>query len=178
LDEKLDGRYHSISVKVARHGVDLRHRKGYFATEAKPPTELQRKAALSETFENPLDATTLGLMAKATPATGKPGVYDLDLRLNLNELHLEHEGEGDKERWIALLSIATRFSGKKKPNGSLEEIRLTFTGDRLREALRTGYVIRRPFPAGSLTGELRVVVQDRVTGDAGSVRVAIGKSPQ
>jgi len=35
-DIKLDGSYHSLSVKVARKGMDLRARKGYFATFKKP----------------------------------------------------------------------------------------------------------------------------------------------
>ena len=34
VDIKLDGSYHSLSVKVARKNVDLRHRKGYFATDS------------------------------------------------------------------------------------------------------------------------------------------------
>jgi VWFA-related protein len=178
-DEKLDGSYHTISVKVAGHGFDVRHRKGYFVSEAKLPTDQQRKITLNDAFLNPLESTAVGLMAKATPVAGKPGVYNLDLRLNLNELHLERErereGEQNKERWVALVSIATEFSARKKPNGTLEEVKITLTGDRLREALRTGYMVRRPFEANQLTGELRVVVQDRVTGDAGSVSLRIGK---
>ncbi|HEX4274362.1 MAG TPA: VWA domain-containing protein [Bryobacteraceae bacterium] len=175
-DEKLDGSYHSISVKVPGRGYEVRSRKGYFASEAKQPAEKQRKATLEEAFFNPLEATTIGVVARATPALDKPGIYDLDLNLDLNEFHLDHEGDGDKERWIALLSIATEFSPKKKPNGSLEEIRLTLTRARMQEALRNGYLIRRPFAAGELTGELRIVVQDRVTGNAGSVRLPIGKA--
>jgi len=169
-DVKLDGGWHSISVKVARHGLDVRHRKGYFASEATLPAETKRKASLQEAFFNPLEATAIGLMGRATPALDKPGTYNLDLRLSVNELHLEHE----KSRWVALISIATEFSARKKPNGTLEEIKISLTEERLKEVLGTGYVLRRPFPAGGLTGELRVVVQDRVTGDAGSVRLPIG----
>ena len=75
---------------------------------------------------------------------------------------------------MALVTIATEFSAKHHPNGTLENIKLTLTEDRLREFLRTGYPIRRPFSAGDLTGELRVVVQDRVTGEEGSLRLQIG----
>jgi hypothetical protein len=174
-DEKPGPGYHSISVKVARKGVDVRYRKGYFSSETSPLTEKQRKASIAEAFDNPLEATSLGLMARATPQPADKGIWNLDLGLNLNELHLEHEGEGDRERWVAQLSIATEFSAKKNPNGTLEDIKLTLTGARMREALQNGYVLRRPFAAGPLTGELRVVVQDRTTGDTGSVRLALGK---
>ncbi|HVV47266.1 MAG TPA: VWA domain-containing protein, partial [Bryobacteraceae bacterium] len=87
-DDRLDGSYHSISVKVAKPGVRMRYRKGYFASESKPPKERQRKAALDEVFLNPLEATTLGVMAKASVAD-KPGEYNLDLVLDLHQFHLE-----------------------------------------------------------------------------------------
>jgi VWFA-related protein len=167
---KLDGSYHSIKVKVARGGVELRHRKGYVASELKPPTDKQRQVSLNETFLNPLEETSLGLAALAQPDPAKPGAYLLDLSLNVNELHLERENN----RWVALLAIATQFPPKKRPNGTLETIKLTLTEDRLKQALRDGYIIRRPYLAGDLKGDLRVVLQDRVTGLAGSVRVPIG----
>jgi VWFA-related protein len=169
--EMLDGNYHSLMVKVARSGVELRHRKGYVASEAKPPTDKQRKVSLYEAFTNPLEETSLGLTALAQADPAKPGEYLLDLRLNLNELHLERQNN----RWVALLAIATQFPPKKRPNGTLENIKVSLTEERLKKALRDGYVIRRPYAAGDLIGDLRVVLQDRVTGLAGSVRVPIGK---
>jgi VWFA-related protein len=169
-DVKLDGSFHPISVKVARPGVEVRYRKGYFASDSKPPTEKQRTTTLEEAFLNPLESTGIGLAGRTTQAEGKPGIYNVDLNLNLSELHLERENG----RWVALLAIATEFSAKHRPNGTLENIKLTLTEDRLREVLRTGYPLRRPFTAGELTGELRVVVQDRITGDAGSLSLHIG----
>jgi VWFA-related protein len=170
--EKLDGGYHSLKVKVARSGVELRHRQGYLASEAKPPTEKQRETSLKDTFANPLEATGLGLTALAQHDPAKPGQYLLALRFNLHEFHLERENN----RWVALLAIATQFPPKKRPNGTVENIKLTLTEERLKEALRDGYVLRRPYAAGDLMGDLRVVVQDRTTGLEGSVRVPIGKN--
>ena len=168
----LDGSYHSLKVKVARSGVELRHRKGYLASEARPPTDKQREVSLNEAFSNPLEETGIALTALAQHDPAKPGGYLLDLHFNLQEFHLEQENK----RWVALLAIATQFPPKKHPNGTLENIKISLTEDRLKATLRDGYVIRRPYAAGDLMGELRVVVQDRVTGLAGSVRVPIGKN--
>ncbi|HWF08728.1 MAG TPA: VWA domain-containing protein [Bryobacteraceae bacterium] len=171
--KKMDGSYHSVSVKVPGHSYEIRHRKGYFASETKPITEKRRRMTIEDAFFNPLESTGLGVVARAIPAE-KPGIYNLDLNLDLHEFHLDRVGEGDKERWVALLAIATEFSAKKKPNGTLEEIKLTLTNARLTEALRTGYRIRRPYAAGELNGDLRLVVQDRASGDVGSVTLPIG----
>ena len=169
-DVKLDGTFHNLSVKVSRPGVEVRSRKGYFATDSKPPTEKQRTISIEEAFLNPLEATGIGLVGAASSAPGKPGIYNISLNLNLSELHLERENG----RWVALLTIATEFAPKKHPNGTLQNIKLTLTEERLKQVLRTGYPLQLPFTAGTLTGGLRVVVQDRVTGDAGSLSLNIG----
>ena len=169
-DVKLDGTFHNLSVKVSRPGVEVRSRKGYFATDTKPPTEKQRGTSIEEAFLNPLEATGIGLVGTASPSPGKPGIYNISLNLNLSEMHLEQE----HGRWIALLTVATEFLPKKRPNGTLQNIKITLTEERLKEVLRTGYPLQLPFTAGTLTGGLRVVVQDRATGDAGSLSLNIG----
>ena len=53
VDIKLDGSYHSLSVKVARKGMDLRYRKGYYATDLSQPTEKQGEQSLQEFLRRP-----------------------------------------------------------------------------------------------------------------------------
>jgi VWFA-related protein len=169
-DVKLDGTFHSLSVKVTRPGVEVRSRKGYFAADSKPPAEKARTTTVEEAFLNPLEATSIGLVGSVSPAPGKPGIYNLGLMMNLSELHLERENG----RWVALLEVATEFSAKKHQNGTVQNIKLTLTEDRLKQVLRTGYPLQLPFDAGDLTGGLRVVVQDRITGETGSLSLNIG----
>jgi len=169
---KLDGSYHSLKVVVDRPGVELRHRTGYIASEATLPADKQRQVSINETFASPLEAAGLWLAAVAQPNPAKPGEYLLHLNVNLSEFHFERE----KDRWVALVAIATQYPPKKRPNGTFEEIKLSLTEDRLKTSLRDGYVIQRPFAAGNLRGQLRVILQDRVTGLAGSVRVPIGEN--
>lgn len=71
-----------------------------------------------------------------------------------------------------------RVFREEETDGTLEKLKISLTGDRLTEALGSGYMVRRSFASGQPAGELRVVVQDRVTGEAGSVRLPIGKSAQ
>ena len=170
-DIKLDGRYHSLSVKVARNGVDLRHRKGYYATDLKQPTEKQNEESLDDVFETPLEATGIGMIARLDPDARQAGVSQLTLTFNLQELHLERE----KNNWVALIKLATYFPASAKPNGTEEAIKLTLTEKRLRETLVNGYTLRRPMIVGDRKGDMRVAIQDQVTGAAGSVKLPLAE---
>jgi VWFA-related protein len=174
-DIKLDGSYHSLSVKVARKGVDLRHRKGYYATDLKPPTQKQTQESLNDIFATPLEATGIGMIARLDPYARQAGVSQLTMTFNVQELHLERE----KNNWVALIKLATYFPSASKPNGTEESIKITLTGQRLRETLASGYTFQRLMFVGNRKGDLRVAIQDRATGMIGSVRLQLadaGKS--
>ncbi len=168
-DAKLDGSYHSLAVKVDRGGVEVRYRKGYYASEQSGLTEKKGLQSLEQMFASPLAATTLGLTAIARRDQARPGSYELEVKLNFQELHVERE----QDRWVALINLATQLPAKNPPNGTLEGIKITLTEARLREVLRDGFILRRPVPVGDQTGDLRVVVQDRSTGAAGAVKLRL-----
>ena len=166
--QKMDGSYHKLSVKVDRKGVEVHHRQGYLADDTKIFTLRQRRDAMTNAIQNPLDSTELGLRATIAAISGRPGFYELALTLNVSELHLEHV----KNRWIGDVDFGTHFSQALDFRGTYETIRISLTEDRLRQTLRDGFVFRRE--VNSQPGELRVVIQDRSTGYIGSVRVPIG----
>jgi VWFA-related protein len=174
-EQKMDGSYHSLSVHVepkgaAHRSLEVHYRQGYLASDTKVYTPRQRREAMTDAIQNPLDSTELGLRATTTALTGQPGVYRLAVTLNVNELHLEHV----KNRWVGDIDFGTHFSLALDFKGTYETIRLSFTEDRLRETLKDGFVLRRNIDSGGQSGELRVVVQDRSTGSIGSVRIPIG----
>ena len=169
-EQKMDGSYHSLAVKVNRKGVEIHHRQGYLADDTKIFTPKQRREAMTDAIQNPLDSTELGLRASIAAISGRPGVYKLAVTLGVNELHLEHV----KNRWVGDIDFGTHFSQALDFRGSYETIRISLTEARLRETLKNGFELRRTIVSGGQSGELRVVVQDRSTGSIGSVRVPIG----
>ena len=169
-EQKMDGSYHKLSVKVDRKGLEIHHRQGYLADDTKIFTPRQRREAMTDAIQNPLDSTELGLRASIAALPGQPGVYTLAVTLGVSELHLEHV----KDRWIGNIDFGTHFSQALDFKGTYETIRISLTEDRLRETLQNGFELRRVIDSGGLTGELRVVVQDRGTGTIGSVRIPIG----
>jgi VWFA-related protein len=170
-DDKLDGAFHPLAVKVARSGVELRSRKGYFAADTKAPDAKQRRESMKELFSSPLEATGLGLTAIAHPLSGQFGMYQLDVRLNINELHLEAErAKNGTPVWVARLDFVTQFAAGKPPYGTGEHIQITLTEERLRQVLHDGFLLRRVI-AAEQPSEIRIAVQDRATGETGSLRL-------
>ncbi len=168
-DLKADGSFHPISVQVARRGLEVRARRGYFAPTPGAISSKQIELALKDIITSPLNSAGLSLKARA--AAPKPGAFDLEITFDPRELHLERQNND----WVALLDLVSFAPRAEKPNAYEEPLKLTLTDARLREVLTAGrYTLRRsvhlnaPPPA-----DLRVVLADRVTGAAGSVTLHV-----
>jgi hypothetical protein len=66
----LDGKFHDIKVKVARSGVELGHRSGYWATEELPRSDRQIEEDLRTAAARPLEITELGVSARGDMLPG------------------------------------------------------------------------------------------------------------
>jgi VWFA-related protein len=159
--KSLDATFHKLTVKVARKGLDVRHRQDYFAFEEQAPTDQDLRETLNKLIDDSLDATAIGLTAVVQPDR------QLALNVNLGDVHLD---QGD-DRWTGAIEIAFHFA--KEPKLSIQTVNLSLSRDQLLVALKNGLALTKIIPGGQ-TGDLRVVVQDRATGAAGSVGVHLG----
>jgi VWFA-related protein len=159
--KSLDATFHKLTVKVARKGLDVRHRQDYFAFEEQAPTDQDLRETLNRLIGDSLDATAIGLTAVALPDR------ELVLNVNLGDVHLDQR----EDRWTGAIEIAFHFEKENKM--SLQTVNLSLTRDQLLAALKSGLALTKIIPGGG-TGDLRVVVQDRATGAAGSVGVRVG----
>jgi VWFA-related protein len=168
-DEKLDGSYHSLEVKVNRKGVDLRHRKGYFASDVKVATDQDRRYAINRAMQSELDATGIGMVGTPTAVEEQPGLYLVDLIIDAHDLVFKPQGD----LWVADIDYATYFSKTPKLVGTVDSLLVKLSEERLREVLTNGLSMARAIYAGEEEGRLRVVIEDRATGKVGSVWIPI-----
>ncbi len=172
-DDKLDGDYHNLSVKVDRKGVDLQYRRGYFASDVKTATKMDRDNLLHAAMRNELESTGVGLIASGGSDQESPGLYDINLTVDLHDLYFR-QIDG---RWLSTIQFATHFSETETMSGTIEEILLNLTEDSFRDGMLNGFTIQRKVALASEPGLLRIAVQDEISGRTGTVSVAIPGAP-
>jgi VWFA-related protein len=160
-----DGKFHNLDVKVARKDVEVRHRTGYFAVKDQAPDEKERREIMAELLSSPLDSSQIGLQAsvQAVPANAK--AFRVILRIDAADLRLERRND----RWTGTLDVAIRVESSKQKDVPLRTIPLDITEEIFRSALLRGMVLEDTVTTDRPNDRVRIVLQDRATGFAGSL---------
>ncbi len=163
-EDMLDGRFHKITVRLREKGLETHYRSGYFATKAAvapPPPKL------ANLFDDPLESTRIGLAAQAAPDARRPGRYDLRVTVDLHDIHLDRK-DG---RFTGAFELAAPIPSSKD-TFTTGTVSINLTDADLAAALENGFTcVFGGIQADS--GEIRLVVRDRATGIAGSLRVPV-----
>lgn len=170
-NQKWDGRYMSISVKVpARRGIEIRHRLGYQARALAPVAPPDRNRLLAEAILSPLEAVEIGLIARLTPSAGS-GESALRLTVEPGSVTL---GEGDgryRGRFDVRFVQATVES--KVLDDFTDEVNLNLKPP---EATRThgeGFNYDRKLRIRPGAHTLKIAFCDHATGRVGSLRMQL-----
>jgi hypothetical protein len=176
VDEKaLDGKSHDVNVKLAKkpetNGASLRYRKNYLALNPKSAAAQQQRAAMNELVDDAFDSTGIGLMAATAPDPSKPGVHAVQVRLDLRGLQFERRAD----KWLAAfdLGLAIETPGGPPPMVSNKAMSLSLTDDQLKQGMSAGLIVDNTVPTPPKPAILRVVVQDKGSGMAGSLRLPL-----
>jgi VWFA-related protein len=172
VEEKaLDGKSHDLNVKLSKkpetNGASLRYRKNYLALASKQ----QPRPTMNELVDDAFDATSIGVMAAAAPDPSKPGVHQVQVRVDMGNLQFEHRGD----KWVAAfdLGLAMETGAGGAPQVSNKSMSLNLSDDQLKQGLAAGLLVDNAVPSPTKPVRLRVVVQDKSSGLAGSVRIPI-----
>ena len=102
-----DGAYHQISVRSTRPGVQLRFRRGYYATAAEVESTTDR---LARVLASPLDSSEIGIQASVEPAGDDAGALAVVIHVDPADLSLAH----DSDRWTGLAPPAVASNGRSR----------------------------------------------------------------
>jgi VWFA-related protein len=166
-DKALDGKKHDLSVKVSKKadtsGAKISFRKSYLAAAKREHPQM------NELVSDRLDANRIGVMAAAAPAPNRPGIDAVQVRVDLKDLQFEKRAD----KWNSSFDLVLALEAGGEPKVSVSPKTLSLSDDQLRQGMAGGVTIDNTVPAPDKTATLRVVIQDKSSGEAGSVRIPL-----
>jgi len=158
--------FHEIKVKVDRPGLDVRHRKGYIAAAAKPPTEDDVAALLHDAVASALDSTAIGLIAAIDTSR-------VALHVNFADLSLEKQN-GKWTGAIDVVYVAESADGRNLALTS-KKISLDLNDNLYAAKRREGLVLEQIVEQPKGTARIRIAVLDERSGVTGSVSITTAR---
>src|SRR5262249_19068565 len=97
-NKKWDGKYRSIKIKTKREGVELQHRRGYYALDPTQVKGYNPQQEVASALSDVVPATLVAFTAQVRPASqnstqGKVGV---DFLVDAKSLSVEDTGNGKR----------------------------------------------------------------------------------
>jgi hypothetical protein len=169
-EDGFDGKFHKLEVQVVRKDVEVRHRTGYFAVKDKAPDERERRSIMSELMSSPLDASQIGLQASVQPVPSTPGTVRVFLRIDAADLRLERRND----RWAGTVDLAMKVESSKQKSVQIRTASVELTEEGFRTALSRGLVLEQTVTTDRSMDRIRIVLQDRATGFAGTLWLPVG----
>jgi len=170
-DETQDGKFREIRVKVDRPHVDVRYRKGYFALKPADDAAKARKDDIRGAVWSPLEATALGVNARAD-LIDQPAPNTLNVLVQVNPAGIGFKREGD--RWkaeIDIVYVQKNEHGRLLGDGVSDSLSLALTDATYANASREGVIRQHRIPRQPGATNMRIVVRDVATGSVGSLTI-------
>jgi VWFA-related protein len=171
-NKKADGRFRSIAVKVAREGVRVRARRGYYAPGGKPDDALAAKGdtAIQGALDSPFDLADVPLRAIAhvfgEAAPGQSSVL-VTTEADIRRFAFEERGGSAKDTLEFLLIVADRETGEFHRFD--QQFEMSFRPETRARFGETWFPITRELKLGPGGYQAKIVVRDKKSGRTGSL---------
>lgn len=175
-----DGKFHKLSVKILRPGLEVRHRRGYFATDPLKWHDNNTKPEqdLANALRSPVPATQLTFAARVVPhKVGKESIVDIQFAVYTDSVAFEQEQLPDQPdvRHHTILNfvvIAVAPDGKVAVDDS-KTMETHFRAETLARVQKEGipFHMKLQVPPGHY--QLHMGVRDERTGWVGTVNAPL-----
>jgi hypothetical protein len=167
-----DYSFRSIGVRVARKGLHLRYRTGYYAIPESNDGSAMRDQLISNAIRSPIQMMDLGLEVHADASVSANGrELKVDVRVDPGQMHFERAGE----HWTDSLDVV--WAGMSADGRVLERDsdRVTMQPEQsgYDEIHHSGFSFTKQIRLGKDAIEMRLVVRDHGSGAIGSVNIPL-----
>jgi VWFA-related protein len=173
-NEKRDGRYRRIEVKLTRPGLIVNARKGYAAPRGKLPVEKKVEAsagtskALRETLNSPLQVSGLKLAVFAAPLKGPMPKAAVAIVTQFQGQELAFTEKDGKFTDVLEMSYVAINKQGKVAAGNRDSVDMSLKPDTHARVLQAGFRVQARLELPPGTYQLRVAARDS-GGKTGSV---------
>jgi VWFA-related protein len=171
-NDRRDGRFRKIEVRVTRPGLTVRARRGYVAPRGRPPAPTKPandlETALKAAVESPLPTSGIPMRLFAAPykSTAPNAAVAIAVELNINALKFT-EKNGTYNNAVNVVTLVTDADGKTRVNEKAS-VDLTLMPTTYARARERGFRITSAVNLPPGRYQLRVSAAD-TAGVAGSV---------
>jgi VWFA-related protein len=167
-----DYSFRSIGVKVARRGLRLRYRTGYYAIPDSNDGSGMRDQVISNAIRSPIQMMDLGLEVHADAnVTANGRELKVDVRVDPAQMQFERSGD----RWTDALDVV--WAGISADGRVLERdsdrVALHPEQNAYDELHHSGFSFTQHIQLGKDAVEMRLVVRDHGSGAIGSVNIPL-----
>jgi VWFA-related protein len=167
-----DGRFHEIQVKVAREGVRVRARRGYYAPgrSEKAAKAEARDAGIQRALDAPFDLSDVPVRALAQvlgePEPGKAAVM-LTAEVDIRGLAFTERDQTSRDTLETLLLVARRDTGEFTRFD--QQFEMAFKPETRTRIESTWFPVTRELTLSPGPYQAKIVARDRNSGRVGSV---------
>ncbi|MBP1636748.1 MAG: hypothetical protein H6Q10_3322 [Acidobacteria bacterium] len=167
-NERFDGKYREIQVRVKKPGLTASHRKGYYALDTAELGRQDGDKTVRAAALDPLDAAVIGIDAGLRKADD--GQDEVVARIDTAELLWP-----DKDRFDVKTSVGVfqYDAGGRQLEGVVDDIDFTCDAARAQLFSRNGLSYGRKIALQPSASRLRLVVRSKRTGAIGSITIPI-----
>jgi VWFA-related protein len=171
-DVKWNGAFHNVELKVARPGVEVRARKGYFALPQPKLTPDSRQAAIQMALASPIDATQVGFVTQVR-AADVPGARTLFVAVKVAPNDIDFELADGKYSGAMEYVLAQMDDSSKVLDGTGETFHLHYLPEQYDRARAAWLTFSKTVPYHADATHLRLIVRDPTTGKIGAVDIPL-----
>jgi hypothetical protein len=173
-EQKLDGRFRRIKVKVSRRGVSLRYRRGYYDARDSWSGGAVEDREILQAVWSPVDANAVGLEAWIDAVSlFDPDTFLLRVRADTDGLTLEQRDD----RWVGelrILLVQTDETGRDY-DGMTRIVPVELPQQIYESVTKQGLVMSKMIRRNRAATALRVMIRDLPSGNLGRVIIPFSR---
>jgi VWFA-related protein len=168
-DKHWDRKYRTINVKVNRGGVDVRHRRGYFAIDPSQGKDRKPDQELAEALQDKAPDTQVVFDATVRPVDKTE--MSVEFLIDVSSISAE-DAPGGKKVDVGFYAAIFSPAGKVLASQSAR-LDHTFPLETYRQILQQGMKVHVDLDSPPGKNELRMAVRDNHTGYLGTINAAL-----